>query len=89
MNEDERQGKRQAKMEAVRQHIRRNNEAWLAWSERAAESFVHELVSGNLIRPDQSDFARKIIAQDLHDAGKRSFGRVLGELQRLHSDGQS
>jgi hypothetical protein len=85
MNEDE----RQAKMEAIRQHIRRNNEAWLAWSERAAESFVHELVSGNLLRPDQSEFARKIIAPDLHDAGKRSFGRVLAELQRLHRDGES
>jgi hypothetical protein len=85
MDED----KKHAKMEAVRQHIRRNNEAWLAWSERAAESAVHELLLGNLIRPDQSDFARKIIAQDLHDAGKRSFGRVLAELQRLHMDGKS
>jgi hypothetical protein len=80
--------KKQAKLEAVRRHIQRNNEAWLAWSERAAESAVHELIVGNLIRPDQSDFARKIMAQDLLDAGKRAFGHVLAELQRLHKNGQ-
>lgn len=85
MNED----KRQAKLEAVRQHMRRNNEAWLAWSASAAESAVHMLLSGSLIRPHQTDFARKIIAQDLHDAGKHAFGHVLAELQRLHREGQS
>jgi len=80
---------RQAKLEAVRQHIQRNKEAWFAWSERAAESFVQELVSGKLIRPDQADFARKIIAPDLHDACKRAFNRVLADLQQLHRDRQS
>ena len=79
---------RQAKLRAVRQHIQRNDEAWLAWSESAAESAVHALVAGKLIRPDQADFARKIMAQDLHDAGKRSFGHVLAELARLHRQSQ-
>jgi hypothetical protein len=77
---------RQAKLEAVRQHIQRNNEAWLAWSARAADSFAHELIAGNLIRPDQADFARQIIDVELHDAARRSFNRVLAELQRLHGD---
>jgi hypothetical protein len=80
---------RQAKLEAVRQHIHRNKEAWFAWSEKAAESFAHELMAGNLIRPDQADFARKIIAPELHDAARRSFNRVLAEMQRLHRDHQS
>lgn len=57
---------REAKVEAIRLRIQRNNEAWLAWSERAAASAVDELLLGKVIRPDQADFARKIIAQDLH-----------------------
>jgi hypothetical protein len=80
---------RQAKLRAVRQHIQRNKEAWLTWSESASESFVHHLIAGNLIRPDQADLARKIIAPDLHDAAKRSFNRVLAEIQQLHRTHQS
>lgn len=60
------ENERQEKIEAIRQRIQRNNEAWIAWSQRAAESSVNELLLGKVIRPDQADFARKIIAQDLH-----------------------
>jgi hypothetical protein len=83
------EAERQAKLEAVRRHIQRNKQAWLAWSETAAESFVHDLIAGNLIRPDQADFARKIIAPELHDAAKGSFTRVLADLQQLHRDRES
>jgi hypothetical protein len=83
------EGDRQAKLEAVRRHIQRNRQAWSAWSERAAESFAHELIAGNLIRPDQADLAVKIIAPELHDAAKGSFTRVLADLQQLHRDRES
>jgi hypothetical protein len=60
------ENERQAKIEAKRQQIAKNNEAWLKWCERAAASSVNELLVGKVIRQDQADFAHKIIAQDLH-----------------------
>jgi hypothetical protein len=78
MNADQ----KKAKLEAIRQHIKRHDEAWLAWSQRAAESAVQDLISGKVLHPDQADFARKIFAEDLHDAGRRSFRRVLAESPR-------
>jgi hypothetical protein len=57
---------KEAKIEALRRRIQANNEAWLAWSERAASASVEELLAGTVIRLDQADFARRIIAQQLH-----------------------
>lgn len=57
---------RAAKIEAGRRRIETNNEAWLAWSELAAALSVDELLVGKVILGDQADFARKIIAQQLH-----------------------
>jgi hypothetical protein len=57
---------KQAKIETHRQRIQTNNEAWLAWSKQAADLSVDELLKGNVIRPDQVDFASRIFAQQLH-----------------------
>jgi hypothetical protein len=57
---------KEARIEAIRKRIETNNEAWLTWCERAASSSVDELLIGKVIQPDQAEFARKIIAQDLH-----------------------
>ena len=57
---------KQARIEAHRLRIAANNDAWLAWSDKAASASVDELLVGKVIRPDQADFARRIIAQQLH-----------------------
>jgi hypothetical protein len=36
------------------------------WSELAASLAVDELIAGKLITSDQADFARRIVAQQLH-----------------------
>ncbi|HEV2702290.1 MAG TPA: hypothetical protein VGV09_11700 [Steroidobacteraceae bacterium] len=85
MHEDE----RKARIDAVKQRIKVHKEAWVAWSETAAASAVHDLLVGTVIRPDQADFARKILAQDLHDAAQHSMNRVLRELRQLQVEDQS
>ncbi len=57
---------KQERIEALRHRIEANDEAWLAWSEEAAVLSVDELLMGKVIRSDQAEFARKIIAQQLH-----------------------
>lgn len=74
---------RQAKLQAVRRHIKMNDDAWLAWSEKAAALLAQELLSDNLICREQADFAQKVIAKGLHDAGRHSVQHVLAGLQRL------
>jgi hypothetical protein len=95
MSADEKQAKMEAirqhikKMEAVRQHLKQTKEAWLVWSDKAAESAVDELLLGKLIRPDQAGFVRKSIAQDLHDSSKGFIYRALSSLHARRTDGQS
>lgn len=57
---------KEEKIEALRKRITENNEAWIAWSNRAAEACVDELLAGKLFKAAQADFARKIVAQQLH-----------------------
>ena len=54
------------RIEAHRKRIDANNDAWLSWSEEAAALSVDELLVAKLIHADQVDFARQIVAQQLH-----------------------
>lgn len=59
MNKEER-------IEAHGKRIDANNDAWLSWSDKAAALSVDELLVAKLIHADQADFARQIVAQQLH-----------------------
>jgi hypothetical protein len=54
------------RVEAHRKRIETNNDAWLSWSDKAAALSVDELLVAKLIHADQADFARRIVAQQLH-----------------------
>ena len=42
------------------------NELDLLWSENVGASIVDELLVAKLIREDQAEWARQIVAQDIH-----------------------
>jgi hypothetical protein len=42
------------------------NELDLLWSENVGASIVDELLVAKLIREDQAEWARRIVAQDIH-----------------------
>ncbi|KRR10446.1 hypothetical protein CQ12_10290 [Bradyrhizobium jicamae] len=44
----------------------KRNEADIKWSEEVGASIVEELLVANLIREDQAEWARQIVAQDIH-----------------------
>jgi hypothetical protein len=54
------------RVEAHRKRIEVNNDAWLAWSDKAAALCVDELLVAKLIHADEADFARRVVAQQLH-----------------------
>ncbi|HXY00323.1 MAG TPA: hypothetical protein VEI54_05335 [Candidatus Limnocylindrales bacterium] len=57
---------KEEKIAVLRKRFAEHNEAWLAWSDQAAALSVDELLIAKLIQPDQADFARRIVAQQLH-----------------------
>lgn len=79
---------RKTRLEYVRRYINSYRQASLAWSTKAAESAVQELLVGKMIRSDQADAARPIIAQELHEAFTRSVSHVLAQLQQPTAEGR-
>ena len=53
-------------IEAHRKRTEAHNEAWVSWSDRAAALSVDELLTAKLISAEQADFARRIVALQLH-----------------------